>query len=154
MIPGYFDQTKIPAVPKLRVRLFVPGITTQWVFIDFLVDTGASNTSIHPLDALTRLHIEPQVLMEERHWTPPNPTRASAAAGSSTFGCRPPMPYKRRRVSGSNSRVTSASRSSGCSIKRSSRSLVGTFWSATNCSWITRRGAWSCTIEHRDQQRR
>lgn len=56
-------------MPVVRVSLHLPGITTDFVAIDFLVDTGATDTYLHPLDALTRIGIEPAVLAAPQRWS-------------------------------------------------------------------------------------
>ena len=82
VIRGYFDA-RTPAMPKVQVGVFVPGITTEWVFIDFLIDTGASNTCIHPLDAISRLNIDPVALGDEREWI--HPERCAGVGGEATY---------------------------------------------------------------------
>lgn len=56
-------------MPKITVGVYVPGISTDWTFIDFLLDTGAASTSIHPMDAVGKLGIDPDALADKQRWT-------------------------------------------------------------------------------------
>ena len=85
MIRGYFDESKQPPLPKCRVGVFIPGITDDWVFIEFIVDTGASTTCIHPIDAIGRLDIDPQALADEHTWLHPEPYGGSGGHASTYF---------------------------------------------------------------------
>lgn len=67
MIPGFFDALAWP-VPKVRVALFLPGITSDWKVVSFLLDTGAATTCVHPPDAIFALGIDPSRLMDRQAW--------------------------------------------------------------------------------------
>jgi hypothetical protein len=54
--------------PLLRVALYIPGISQQWATVQFLLDTGASTSCVHPLDATTELGIDPAVLSNPSLW--------------------------------------------------------------------------------------
>ncbi|HXU25387.1 MAG TPA: hypothetical protein VN697_15300, partial [Tepidiformaceae bacterium] len=41
-------------LPLIRIAVWLEGITSEWVLVPFVVDTGATHTCVHPLDA-TRL---------------------------------------------------------------------------------------------------
>jgi hypothetical protein len=69
VIRGYFDESKLPALPRVLAAVYLPGITAGWVVVDFVLDTGASTTCIHPLDAITRLHIDQGALADDHQWT-------------------------------------------------------------------------------------
>ena len=58
MIRGFFPAHRGPH-PYLTVAVYLPGVREEWTLIDFLVDTGAASTSIHPGDALRRLGVAP-----------------------------------------------------------------------------------------------
>jgi hypothetical protein len=51
----------------------LPKIHEKWVSIDFPLDTGASTTSPHPLDAVVRIGISPTHLIDATNWTRPEP---------------------------------------------------------------------------------
>jgi len=59
VILGFFDPA-LPSWPRpmIRVLLYLPGISTRWAPVDFLLDTGAGTSVVHPLDATTRLGID------------------------------------------------------------------------------------------------
>lgn len=67
MIHGFFDRAR-PPHPYVTLSVFVPRIAEQWVTIDFVVDTGASRTCIHPLDAVRRLGVSPETLAAPAQW--------------------------------------------------------------------------------------
>ena len=52
----------------VRVLILLPGITAKVVEVDFLVDTGAMATVIHPRDAIFRLGITPMRLASPEQW--------------------------------------------------------------------------------------
>lgn len=64
MISGYFDSER-PPHPYLNVAIWIEGIAEEWVLVPFLVDTGASVTAIHALDAVRRLGMTPADLDPE-----------------------------------------------------------------------------------------
>ena len=47
MIPGYFDAE---GCPRLSAQIVIPNLRIQGK-VEFVVDTGASRTCLHPLDA-------------------------------------------------------------------------------------------------------
>lgn len=82
MIPGFFPLDR-PPHPYLSVAIFVPGVSTDWVLLDFLIDTGAARTSIHPLDAIRRLGISPAILADRSQWT--NTIVSGGVGGAATY---------------------------------------------------------------------
>ena len=58
-IRGYWD-TDEPSAPYIRSTLYVPGLRLV-AEVDFLVDTGADATSLHPYD-VSRTGIDPSTL--------------------------------------------------------------------------------------------
>lgn len=70
MIAGFFDVARGSGspVPKVRVGVFVPNVTQAWAAVDFLIDTGAATTCVHPVDATTRLHILTADLNQPLKW--------------------------------------------------------------------------------------
>ena len=83
MILGYFDPA-LPTWPRplIRVMLYLPGISQRWAPIDFLLDTGAATSCVHPQDAITRLGIDAQTLRTPSAW--PLQQSAYGVGGSST----------------------------------------------------------------------
>lgn len=57
----------------LRVALFLPGITTDWKVVDFLLDTGAGSTCVHPKDAIFALGVDPLKLLDPTAWPEQRP---------------------------------------------------------------------------------
>ena len=53
----------------VRVAIFIPDIMNGWVAVDFLLDTGASTTSLHPLDAVSKVGIDPVRLAQPSRWS-------------------------------------------------------------------------------------
>lgn len=84
MIQGYFD-TRLPApVPMVRAAVFLPSITPEWVSVDFVLDTGASATCLHPLDAVFRAGIPVVHLLNPQFW-PNQDTRQGVGGGALYF---------------------------------------------------------------------
>lgn len=52
----------------IRVLLYLPGISKNWVPVDFLLDTGAGTSVVHPLDATTKLGIDDAALRNPAIW--------------------------------------------------------------------------------------
>jgi hypothetical protein len=52
----------------VRAALFLPGLSQSWAVIDFLIDTGASTTCLHPRDALVSVGIDAVKLAFPHHW--------------------------------------------------------------------------------------
>jgi hypothetical protein len=52
----------------IRVLLYLPGISKNWVPVDFLLDTGAGTSVVHPLDATTKLGIHDAALRNPAIW--------------------------------------------------------------------------------------
>lgn len=69
MISGFFDPSQ-PPHPYVNVAIYLGGVTPldQWHLIPFLVDTGASQTVIHPKDAIRRLGLSIAQLTNRALW--------------------------------------------------------------------------------------
>jgi hypothetical protein len=66
---GTFDPASPTwPVPKVRVLLYIPNITTSWKSVDFLVDTGASRTLLNPTKALLQVGFMRQQLTVPQHF--------------------------------------------------------------------------------------
>jgi hypothetical protein len=83
VITGFFDPA-LPTWPRplMPVMLYLPGISRQWALIEFLLDTGASTTCVHPQDATTRLGIDDTALRTQASW--PRQRSSHGVGGSST----------------------------------------------------------------------
>jgi hypothetical protein len=68
VISGYFDSRSSRPVPRVRVAIYIPGITAEWKVIDFLVDTGAMMSCVHPSDATLVLGIDSLQLQDPSRW--------------------------------------------------------------------------------------
>ncbi len=82
MIQGFFDPHSTRPVPKVRVSLFLPGISTDDAHVDFLLDTGASTTCLHPRDARAVGISAARLLLPDR-W--PRQRSAAGIGGSSLY---------------------------------------------------------------------
>ena len=69
MIRGFFDSRDQWPVPRLRVAVYIPGIKEDWVYVNFVIDTGSSSTCLHPLDATIGMGIAPGRLALPQFWT-------------------------------------------------------------------------------------
>lgn len=70
MIRGYFDALYQPPVPIIVVGLILPHRPTAYTPIEFVLDTGASTTCLHPRDALQRAHFSEAELEELARTSP------------------------------------------------------------------------------------
>lgn len=52
----------------VRASVWLPGIQPAWKSIDFLLDTGAGTTSLHPLDSIVRIGIPIANLIDPSQW--------------------------------------------------------------------------------------
>ena len=71
MIAGFFDPATPGPVPRVRVLVLSPQITQGWVPVDFLLDTGAASTCLHPIDAIFTVGIDPRALADPQCWSQP-----------------------------------------------------------------------------------
>lgn len=68
MIPGYFDPNVAHPWPRVRVGILVTDITRDWAVVEFVLDTGASATCLHPADALGVPGIDLTMLTDPTRW--------------------------------------------------------------------------------------
>jgi hypothetical protein len=68
LISGHFGLNFVLPLPVVRVSLHLPRITKDFVAIDFLLDTGATNTCLHPQDAMTKVGIPMGTLSRPDRW--------------------------------------------------------------------------------------
>jgi hypothetical protein len=84
VIPGFFDPASPTwPVPKVRAALILPGISPKVAIVEFLLDTGASTTSLHPSDAISAAGIDPTKLADPTHWA--NPQAHHGIGGGCTY---------------------------------------------------------------------
>ena len=69
VITGRFGLNFILPMPVVRVSVHLPGITSDYVALDFLLDTGAPNTTVHPRDATVNLGIPWATLVDRSAWS-------------------------------------------------------------------------------------
>ena len=75
MIRGHFDfRAFTRPMPRVRVALFLPGISVNWALVPFVVDTGASRTVLNPDDSFA-VGIAAERLQDPSQW----PDHRSAA---------------------------------------------------------------------------
>lgn len=83
MIAGYFGLNLSQAMPTVLVSLRLPGITKDVVAVEFLVDTGATNPFLHPLDSITRVGIDRAALADPSVWPTQHPV--AGIGGNATY---------------------------------------------------------------------
>jgi hypothetical protein len=83
LIAGFFEPTFPDPLPLVRVGLYLPGITSRWVNVDFLLDTGADGTALHPRDAIFRVGLDPAILDTPEQWV--SPQSGGGVGGSSDY---------------------------------------------------------------------
>jgi hypothetical protein len=77
--------------------LFLPGISQRWAAIDFLLDTGASTSCVHPQDATARLGIDAIALRTPSLWPR---QRGAQGVGGTAIDFITPAHYALRRDDG------------------------------------------------------
>lgn len=68
MIKGYFDNPALRPIPRVRVAVYLKTISAEWATIPFLLDTGATATCVHPVDAVSQIGISPTQLVQPGYW--------------------------------------------------------------------------------------
>jgi hypothetical protein len=68
LITGGFGLGFVRPMPTIRVAVHLPGITDGFVTLDFLVDSGSTNSCLHPQDAKGRLGISDAMLSSSLLW--------------------------------------------------------------------------------------
>jgi len=82
VIRGWFAPRSATPLPLVRVRLWLDGISFTWVSVNFVVDTGAAVTCLHPRGA-AQVGIHSSVLADPRHWA--NPTHYGGVGGTASY---------------------------------------------------------------------
>lgn len=70
MIQGFFQPPPggLAGIPRLTVGVYLPTISRQWADVSFLIDTGATATSLGPVDAVTHVGIPWLALIRPNLW--------------------------------------------------------------------------------------
>jgi hypothetical protein len=55
-------------MPRLSVAVFLQGVSTNWAAVDFVIDTGACATCLHPADAVNQIGIPALRLVTPAAW--------------------------------------------------------------------------------------
>ena len=87
MISGHFGLNFARPMPVVRASLHLPGITSSFVALDFLLDTGATSTCLHPQDAIVRVGISPAALATPHLW--PSVTSSQGIGGPAGYYSHP-----------------------------------------------------------------
>jgi hypothetical protein len=71
VIRGVFEPHPLglAPLPHLTVGIFLPTVAPQWAQVTFLLDTGATYTSLGPLDAATHVGIPWPALTRPSIWS-------------------------------------------------------------------------------------
>jgi len=81
LISGFFDPSYHQPLPIVGVSIFLPGITSDWVGVNFVLDTGADGTSLFPQDALFVMGIDRAALDNASGWPTVEPMNGVAGSG-------------------------------------------------------------------------
>ena len=69
MIRGYFEPFRFERpVARIEVDVSLPRVSPFSARIDFLIDTGATSSTVHPHDMLTHFRVTPNELASPDRW--------------------------------------------------------------------------------------
>ena len=68
MIRGWFDPRAPQPLPRVTVGVWITGITFVWTPVEFMIDTGAGATLLHPRDSQYSVGISRSDLSDSRRW--------------------------------------------------------------------------------------
>src|SRR3954465_1995256 len=68
LITSGFGLGFVRPMPVLQVSLHLPGITSTFVGVTFLIDSGPTDSCLHPRDATVRLVISSAMLSSSLLW--------------------------------------------------------------------------------------
>lgn len=74
MIPGFFDPRRARPAPSAG-QILLPELAEKWFEVDFLLDTGASRSCLHPSDAIAGAGIRRAALADPARWRQHEPPR-------------------------------------------------------------------------------
>lgn len=84
-------------MPTIQVALHLPGITAGFVTVDFLVDSGSTDSCVHPQDAKGSLGITDARLSSSQFWPS---VRSSRGVGGTALSYVHPAIYGFRHDDG------------------------------------------------------
>jgi hypothetical protein len=87
VIRGRFDPRYTHPWPRERVGIRLTSISPDWAIVDFVLDTGASATCIHPADAIQHVGLDPVMLTDPSRW--PNAVAFGGIGGSVNYFTTP-----------------------------------------------------------------
>jgi hypothetical protein len=95
VIRGYFERSGYErAMPRIRIVVSLPALCPNPVLVDFLIDTGATSTTLHPTDMQAGFGISAERLANPNAWD--NLSEASGVGGKMRqFTC--PAHYRLQR---------------------------------------------------------
>jgi hypothetical protein len=97
LITGGFGLGFVRLMPMVQVSLQLPGITDGFVVLDFLVDSGSTDSYLHPQDAKGRLGISDTMLSSSQLWPG---IRSSRGIGGTAMSYAHPAIYSFRHDDG------------------------------------------------------
>jgi hypothetical protein len=69
VIRGYFDRLRYERpVPRVQVDVSLPRISPFPAQVNFLIDSGATSSTLHPQDMLARFRLTPSELTAADRW--------------------------------------------------------------------------------------
>ena len=71
----------------MRIGVKLTDISDEWAIVDFVLDTGASVTCLHPSDAIQEVGIDPVVLTDPTRWA--NVTAFGGIGGATSYFTTP-----------------------------------------------------------------
>lgn len=83
MITGGFGLGFVRPRPTIQMAVHLPGITDGFVILDFLVDSGSTDSCLHPQDAKGRLGVSDAMLSSSLLWPSIQSSRGVGGAAMS-----------------------------------------------------------------------
>jgi hypothetical protein len=97
LITGGFGLGFVRLMPMIQVSINLPGLTDGFVTLDFLLDSGSTDSCLHSLDAKGRLGISDAMLSSSQLWPG---TRISHGVGGTAMSYVHPAVYGFRHDDG------------------------------------------------------
>jgi hypothetical protein len=79
-IRGWFGSVAGWSMPQVEISLYLPGISSDWIQVNFLLDTGCTHSQLQTGDATAQLGISPERLQRPALW--PNVTTSLGVGGT------------------------------------------------------------------------
>jgi len=103
VIRGWFASSTPFSMPLVRVALWLDGISFTWIDVNFVVDTGAAVTCLHPRGA-AQVGIPRTLLIDPSRWT--NVVHLSGVGGDVSY-YPTPVWYRFRHADGTLQHIES-----------------------------------------------